>query len=198
MKSLLFISLPLFLAGLGTASKHATKSYTGDLPTYTAIPQSKGLPPAHGFTKGIPPIQELSKGLPPSPVHELTKGLPPKDDVSTAKGAAPPVPTNPIDAIGSLTPECQAALFSIVANPEFFKCVPIAALLPLVPILTDPTALPTLLKDPAKNLPPLLGPVFDGICAAPKCSDEGVATSLKALDDGCQADEKNLLIEIAT
>ncbi|CAI2192786.1 8282_t:CDS:1, partial [Funneliformis geosporum] len=106
--------------------------------------------------------------------------------------------TNPIEAIGSLTPECQAALFSIVANPEFFECVPITALIPLLPVLSDPNALPELLKDPAKNLPPVLGPVFDGLCAAPKCSDEGVAASLKALDDGCQADEKNSLIEIAT
>ncbi|CAG8594877.1 8550_t:CDS:1 [Funneliformis mosseae] len=108
------------------------------------------------------------------------------------------VASNPITMIESLSPSCQASLLSIVANPEFFECVPIPALLPLLPVLTDPTAIPKMLQDPAKNIPPIFGPVFDGICAAPKCSDEGVAASLKALNDGCQADEKNLIIEIAT
>lgn len=187
MKSLLFISLSLFLAGLGTASK-GTPSYSGVMPTYTTP-----------LTKGVPPVQGLTKGLPP-PADNVTTLSEPDPDADAKKGKKPPTPAplDPIKLIESLSPSCQASLLSIVANPEFFECVPITAFLPLLPVLADPTAIPKLLQDPAKNIPPVLGPVFDGICAAPKCSDEGVATSLKALNDGCKADEKNVLIEIAT
>ncbi|CAG8594843.1 8548_t:CDS:1, partial [Funneliformis mosseae] len=196
MKSLLFISLSLFLAGLGTASK-GTPSYSGVMPTYTT-PLTKGAPPVQGQTKGLPPniSQVLSKGLPPPADNVTTLSEP---DPDAKKGKEPsPTPLDPIKLIESLSSSCQAALLSIVANPEFFECVPITAFLPLLPVLADPTAIPKMLQDPAKNIPPVLGPVFDGVCAAPKCSDKGVATSLKALNDGCKADEKNVIIEIAT
>src|SRR4051812_44897703 len=95
----------------------------------------------------------------------------------------PQLPTeDPITLISELKPECQAALFSIVANPEFFQCVPVGALLP---VLTDPTFPPIILKDPIANGAKLL-PIFDAPCALPKCSDEGVQAAIKAIAEGCK------------
>ncbi|CAG8652563.1 8950_t:CDS:1, partial [Racocetra fulgida] len=92
------------------------------------------------------------------------------------------IPTeDPNTLIGDLSPQCQAAFLSIIVNPEFFECVPVAALLPL---LTDPTLLPSVLKDPITNLPKLL-PIFDATCARPKCSDKFVNSSLSTLKTGC-------------
>src|SRR5204863_7347169 len=106
----------------------------------------------------------------------------------------PQLPTaNPIELIGELSPECQAGLLSIVTNPEFFECVPVGALLPL---LADPTFLPSILEDPVANGAKLL-PIFDAICAVPKCSDDGVATALKAVQEGCVKDLDNPLIQMA-
>ncbi|CAG8752151.1 1300_t:CDS:1, partial [Dentiscutata heterogama] len=49
------------------------------------------------------------------------------------------IPTDdPITLIGELSPQCQSAFLEIVTSPQFFECVPVAALLPL---LTDPTFL---------------------------------------------------------
>jgi len=46
----------------------------------------------------------------------------------------------------------QTTLFSIVISPEFFKCIPIQAFLPLIPILTDSKALNELFKkDPLQK-----------------------------------------------
>lgn len=110
----------------------------------------------------------------------------------------PPLPAqiptaNPIELIGELSPQCQSALLSVVANPEFFECVPVAALLPL---LTDPTFLPSILKDPITNGPKLL-PIFDATCALPKCSDSGVKNALKTVSEGCASDLNNPLIQLA-
>jgi hypothetical protein len=99
---------------------------------------------------------------------------------------------DPITLISELSPQCQAALFSIVTSPEFFQCVPVASLLPL---LTDPTLLPSVLSDPVANAPKLL-PIIQAICADPKCSDEGVAAATKAVNDGCSADLDNPIIEL--
>lgn len=112
--------------------------------------------------------------------------------------SVPPLPpklpsADPIQLISELSPQCQGALLSIVANPEFFECVPVAALLPL---LTDPTFLPSILKDPIANGPKLL-PIFDATCALPKCSDEGVKTALEAVTTGCASDINNPLIQLA-
>jgi len=100
---------------------------------------------------------------------------------------------NPIELIGELSPQCQAALFSVVANPEFFECVPVAALLPL---LTDPDFLPSILEDPIKNGPKLL-PIFDATCSIPKCSNKGVKGAIKTVAEGCSADLTNPLIQLA-
>jgi len=115
----------------------------------------------------------------------------------TAPALPPQLPTaDPITLIGELTPECQAAMLSIITSPEFFECVPVAALLP---ILTDPTLLPSVLKDPIHNAAKLL-PAIDAICADPKCSDEGVANAVKALQGGCSSeqDQKNPIAQLAT
>lgn len=106
------------------------------------------------------------------------------------------IPTeDPISLIGELSPQCQASLLSIVTSPEFFECIPIGALLPL---LTDPTLLPSVLSDPIKNGAKLL-PVVDAICADPKCSDEGVANAIKTLKEGCSSgsDLKNPIAQLA-
>src|SRR5256885_775375 len=96
----------------------------------------------------------------------------------TAPALPPQIPTpDPITLIGELSQQCQGALLSVVTSPEFFECVPVAALLPL---LTDPTLLPSVFQDPITNGPKLL-PIVDAICADPKCSDEGVANAQKAL-----------------
>ncbi|GBB91656.1 hypothetical protein RclHR1_01900021 [Rhizophagus clarus] len=112
--------------------------------------------------------------------------------------SVPPLPpqipsANPIELIGELSPQCQAALFSVVANPEFFECVPVAALLP---VLTDPEFLPSFIKDPITNGPKLL-PIFDATCSIPKCSDEGVKNAIQTVTEGCAADIKNPLIQLA-
>ncbi|CAB4393861.1 unnamed protein product [Rhizophagus irregularis] len=112
----------------------------------------------------------------------------------TAPSLPPQIPTsNPIELIGELSPQCQAALFSVVANPEFFECVPVSALLPA---LTDPDFLPSILKDPIHNAAKLL-PIFDATCALPKCSDEGVKGALEAVTQGCAADLANPIIQLA-
>lgn len=114
----------------------------------------------------------------------------------TAPQLPPSIPTeDPITLIGELSPQCQGALLSIVTSPEFFECVPVTALLPL---LTDPTLLPSILKDPIANGAKLL-PVFDAICADPKCSDGGVEAAQKAIAEGCssKSDQGNPIIQIA-
>ncbi|CAG8807105.1 17389_t:CDS:1, partial [Racocetra fulgida] len=92
------------------------------------------------------------------------------------------IPTkDPISLVRHLSPQCQAAFLSIVTSPEFLRCVPVAALLPL---LTDPTLLLSVLKDPITNLPKLL-PLYDATCALPKCSNKFVNSSLSTLKTGC-------------
>uniref|UniRef100_A0A1D1ZFQ9 E3 ubiquitin-protein ligase HUWE1 n=1 Tax=Anthurium amnicola TaxID=1678845 RepID=A0A1D1ZFQ9_9ARAE len=106
----------------------------------------------------------------------------------------PSIPSaNPIELIGELSASCQAGLISIVTNPEFFQCVPVGALLP---VLTDPTFLPSIISDPIANGAKLL-PVFDAICGVPKCSDDGVANALKTVEESCAKDLKNPLIQLA-
>jgi hypothetical protein len=114
----------------------------------------------------------------------------------TAPALPPQIPTeDPITLIGELTPQCQGALLSVVTSPEFFECIPVTALLPL---LTDPTLLPSVLQDPIKNGAKLL-PAVDAICADPKCSDAGVAAAQKALKEGCSSeqDQKNPIAQLA-
>lgn len=112
----------------------------------------------------------------------------------TAPALPSSIPTeDPITLIGELSPQCQAAFLSIITSPEFFECVPVTALLPL---LTDPTLLPSILKDPIANAPKLL-PVVDAICAAPKCSDKGIAGAISAVKEGCSADLKDPLVPLA-
>lgn len=113
---------------------------------------------------------------------------------------APALPANiptadPITLIGELSPQCQAAFLSIITSPEFFECVPVAALLP---VLTDPTLLPSVLSDPLNNAPKLL-PVVNAICAVPKCSDSGVANALQSVKEGCSSkdDQKNPIVQLA-
>jgi len=113
---------------------------------------------------------------------------------------APALPANiptedPITLIGELSTQCQGALLSIVTSPEFFECIPVTALLPL---LTDPTLLPSVLKDPIHNGAKLL-PIVDAICADPKCSDDGVAAAQKALVTGCSSasDQANPIAQLA-
>jgi len=113
---------------------------------------------------------------------------------------APALPDNlpnpdPIQLISALSPQCQGAFLSIIANPEFFECVPVGALLP---VLTDPTFLPSVLKDPLGSGPKLL-PIVEAICAVPKCSDDGVAGALKAIEEGCSSgsDKKNPIVQLA-
>ena len=101
---------------------------------------------------------------------------------------------DPISELLKLSPECQVALFSIVTSPEFLQCVPIPALLPLLPIVSDPSGIQKLLADPEG----ILTPVFDGICAAPKCSDKGVTGALQAVETGCKKDASSPLIQIIT
>lgn len=114
----------------------------------------------------------------------------------TAPAIPDTIPTeDPITLIGELSPQCQTSLLSIVTSPEFFECIPVAALLPL---LTDPTLLPSIIKDPIKNGAKLL-PVVDAICADPKCSDDGVAAAQKAIKDGCSSknDQENPIVQLA-
>uniref|UniRef100_A0A1D1YEF7 Putative phosphorylase b kinase regulatory subunit alpha n=1 Tax=Anthurium amnicola TaxID=1678845 RepID=A0A1D1YEF7_9ARAE len=110
-----------------------------------------------------------------------------------------------LDAAGpagaGISKECSAALLQIITSPEFLKCVPLAALLALTPVVTDPTLLGKFLQDPASVYTSSLEKPFtqfsDLLCAAPKCSDQGVAGAVDILQKGCSKDLDNELVKLA-
>lgn len=105
----------------------------------------------------------------------------------------------PGSVLGSLSQKCQSALLGIVTSPGFLKCIPVASLVPLLPLVTDPSIIKNFLADPTKNFPPLETPLqafSTAFCPAPKCSDQDVAGAVKTIQDGCKEDldKKNQLI----
>ncbi|CAH1768340.1 108_t:CDS:2, partial [Entrophospora sp. SA101] len=107
---------------------------------------------------------------------------------------------DPVGLVGDLSPSCQSALFSIVASPGFLECIPIPAFLPLLPLLADPSVIASLISDPKtglQKLQPALIEFSNAFCAAPKCSDQGVADAIKTIQTGCNSDDmKNALMQI--
>lgn len=97
----------------------------------------------------------------------------------------------PGGVLGDLSQKCQSALLSIVTDPAFLKCIPVASLVPLLPLVTDPSIIKNFIADPAKNFPPLESPLqafSTAFCPAPKCSDQDVAGAIKIIQDGCKED----------
>ncbi|CAB4428879.1 unnamed protein product [Rhizophagus irregularis] len=105
----------------------------------------------------------------------------------------------PGGVLGDLSQKCQSALLSIVTDPAFLKCIPVASLVPLLPLVTDPSIIKNFIADPAKNFPPLETPLqafSTAFCPAPKCGDKDVAGAIKIIQDGCKEDldKKNQFI----
>lgn len=121
--------------------------------------------------------------LPNSPTLPPTSSLP-------ASFASP-------QALGDdlkISPSCATAIFTIVTSPEFAKCIPLQAVLPIIPVITDPNFLKNFKADPAgtfKKVEPSFVTFSKGFCPAPKCSDKGVQGAIKTLSDGCADDLKN-------
>jgi hypothetical protein len=139
----------------------------------------------------------LPQSLPtPSNVTATPKVSPQIEQVLAAASDAPGG-----DPLKDLSEKCKSALLSIVTSPEFLKCIPIASLVPLLPVVTDPSIITNFIADPAKNYPPLEAPLqafATAFCPAPKCSDQGVAGAIKIIQDGCKEDldKKNPLVGI--
>jgi hypothetical protein len=131
------------------------------------------------------------------PANSTLEKLPSKQlspDVQSVLDSVPP------SVKATVSPQCQAAIFSIVISPEFLTCIPIASFVPLIPIVTDPTIIPKVLADPVHNYKLVEGPLIEfatAFCPAPKCSDKGVQAAIKTLQDGCKTDlVSNPLIQL--
>lgn len=129
------------------------------------------------------------KSLPSTPV---TPALPAKTPTLPAA-----ILSDSPDQIASVLEEkgvskkCAATLVTIVTSPEFLKCIPVDAFTPLLPIVTDPGFIAKFVADPPgtfKKVEPALVTFSTKFCAAPKCSDEGIAKTIAALAQDC-ADE---------
>ncbi|GES78183.1 hypothetical protein RCL_jg29667.t1 [Rhizophagus clarus] len=178
VKILLFITILFAAASIGLAlPPKAHPSNTTDLPTPKALP----IPKASSNTTAPPTPKSLPSSLNASP------------DVEQLLAAVPP------NALGDLSKECQSTLLKIITSPEFLKCIPVQSLVPLLPLVTDPSLLTKFLADPVHNYPPVEKPILQSatlFCPAPKCSDKGVADAIAAIQDGCKDDlsKKNPLI----
>ncbi|RIB07381.1 hypothetical protein C2G38_2113932 [Gigaspora rosea] len=91
------------------------------------------------------------------------------------------------DLVGNITDTCQPALLKIFTSPEFLACVPITALVLLLPIIPE---IENIKKNP-KEILNYLDPIdqfSNGICSAPKCSDDFVQSSIQDILNGCTTD----------
>ncbi|CAB4386065.1 hypothetical protein RhiirA5_395320 [Rhizophagus irregularis] len=131
---------------------------------------------------------------PPTPsnvtAHSTSKGLPQIEQI---------LADVPGGVLGDLSQKCQSALLGLVTDPKFLKCIPIASLVPLLPLVTDPSIIKNFIADPVKNFPPLETPLqafSTAFCPVPKCSDPDVAGAIKIIQDGCKEDldKKNQFI----
>ncbi|RIB29953.1 hypothetical protein C2G38_2055266 [Gigaspora rosea] len=93
-------------------------------------------------------------------------------------------PINLGNIIGNLTNTCQVALLNIITSPEFLKCVPVNALLPLLPMLSEIEYIKKNPKELLKYLDPI-DQFSNGIRSAPKCSDNFVQSTINAIEDKC-------------
>ncbi|EXX70562.1 hypothetical protein RirG_086200 [Rhizophagus irregularis DAOM 197198w] len=70
---------------------------------------------------------------PPTPsnvtAHSTSKGLPQIEQI---------LADVPGGVLGDLSQKCQSALLGLVTDPKFLKCIPIASLVPLLPLCSDP------------------------------------------------------------
>ncbi|CAJ0762707.1 24218_t:CDS:2 [Entrophospora sp. SA101] len=99
---------------------------------------------------------------------------------------------DPIALVEDLSQSCQTALLSILTSSELIQCIPIPAFLPLLPILVDPSEIASLISNPKtglQKLQPNLIEFSNEFCAAPKCSDQGVAYAIKTIQTGCNPDD---------
>jgi hypothetical protein len=139
----------------------------------------------------IIPLPGLSPKNPP-PKASPPKSLP--SNVTISPEVDQVLATVPESVIGGISKQCQTALLGLITSPEFLSCVPLKALLPLVPLVADPSILANFIKDPAKNYSPVEGPLIQFatlFCPAPRCSDKGVAGAIKIIEDGCKDDLAN-------
>jgi len=156
----------------------------------------------------------LGLALPPTNATSLTHKTPPPAPHTNQTSTVPSTPAVPPDAkvnidqilaeggssvIGGLSQKCQSTLLAIITSPEFLKCIPVSSLVPLIPLVADPSIIKNFLADPAKNYPPLEKPLLQFstlFCPAPKCSDQGIAQTVKSISDGCKddLDKKNPVI----
>src|ERR1051325_11059399 len=132
-------------------------------------------------------------------VASLGLALPSPKSPAPKSPAAPTVLPTSLDSTQAITnglkvsPACATAIFSIVTSPEFLKCIPVSAFVPIIPIVTDPNFLKNFAKDPAgtfTKIEPAFVQFSTGFCPAPKCSDKGVQGAIKTLSDGCADDLK--------
>lgn len=172
VKNLLFVTIFLAAASVGLAH-----------------PPSKSPSPPTNTTLKVPPPSNSPPAAPPTNGTSSPANL---ESILAASGA-------PSGVLGDLSKECQSTLLGIVTSPEFLKCIPVSSLLPLLPLVTDPSIIKNFIADPTKNYPPLEKPLLQFstlFCPAPKCSDQGVAGAVKAISDGCKddLDKKNPFI----
>lgn len=175
VKNLLFTTTFLAAASLGFARPPAVP--TPNLPS--------------------PPPPALNATASPPASNATNQTASPQVALPQAAQALGDAPTN---ILGDLSPQCQSALLGIATSPEFLTCIPIPSLLPLLPLVADPTLIQKFIADPAHNYPPVEQPLLQfasAFCPAPKCSDKGVAGAIQAIQDGCKEDlgKKNPFIE---
>ncbi|CAG8613522.1 10168_t:CDS:2, partial [Gigaspora rosea] len=92
--------------------------------------------------------------------------------------------------LGNLSASCEDTLSKIVLSREFLICVPIPALLPLVPIIPE---IGNIKKNP-RELLNYLDPIdqFSNIiCLVPKCSDKGVQSAIQEILNRCTTELNN-------
>lgn len=194
-KTFFTILLLLAVASLGLAFPQAPQAKTKN-PTYMTPSSESDLPQAK-TKNGNPEAKTKTTLMTPAPESKVPAApAPTTPPASTPLLASADAITNKFN----ISPQCGAAIFSIITSPEFLKCIPIPAFIPLIPIVSDPDLLKKLKSDPAgtfKTIEPALVKFSDGFCPAPKCSDKGVSGAIKILSDGCKDDLKtNQLIQI--
>ncbi|CAG8833728.1 34772_t:CDS:1, partial [Gigaspora margarita] len=94
------------------------------------------------------------------------------------------------DITGNLSARCETALVKIFTGLEFLACVPIQALLSLVPIISE---IENIKKNP-RELLQYLGSIdqfSNGICLSPKYSDKGVQSVIQTIENECITDLNN-------
>ncbi|CAG8658115.1 10998_t:CDS:2 [Dentiscutata heterogama] len=101
----------------------------------------------------------------------------------------------------NLSKNCASALQEVITNPEILNCIPLVAILPILPIITDPNFFSSIKQNPKKLLDylPQLDQFSDILCGVPKCSNKSVQGAINTIKDGCNEDlkEKDTTAQIA-